>query len=274
LAWNTALDVIALGAQAQVHLYDARTQALLAVLGNGSAALTALAWQPNGILLATGDAEGELCLWSAVDFTRECSKANDSAIRALAWHAAGAALASAADDDVRIWQIKPLSVSHAWSAEGIVTALTWHADDLAIGGAVRGTYEQGFLAVHDVLGALKQRYTAELRPPLVLQRVADRIGAVTPFEVFTWQPSAKRYLPLYLPLREGEAVRRAVWHEDGAQALVLLDRRLLCFTDSVSYSEIELTAPVVALDWNAQAQAAALVTEGSSLRLISTAHCR
>jgi len=274
LAWNAALDVIALSAQTQVHLYDAQTQALLAVLGNGNAALTALAWQPEGVLLATGDADGRLCLWSAVSFRQECSKADSAAIRAVAWHANGTALASAADDRVRVWQVEPLSVSFAWSAEGVVTALAWRADDLAVGGAVRGAYEQGFLAIYHASGALKQRYIAELRPPSAVQCVADQIGVVTPFEVFTWQPTAQRYLPLYLPLREGEAVRRAVWHMDGAQALVLLDRRLLCFTDSVSHGEIELVAPIAAFDWNAQAQTAALVAEDGSLRFISTAHCR
>jgi hypothetical protein len=274
LAWNATLGVIALSAQTQVHLYDARTQALLAVLGNGSAALTALAWQPEGALLATGDADGRLCLWSAVHFTQECSKADSAAIRAVAWHANGTALASAADDRVRVWQVEPLSVSFAWSAEGVVTALAWRADDLAVGGAVRGAYEQGFLAIHHASGALKQRYAAELRPPSALQRVADQIGVVTLFEVFTWQPTAQRYSPLYLPLSESEAVRRAVWHMDGSQVLVLLARRLLCFTDSVSYGEIVLTAPIAALDWNAQAQTAALVTEDGSLRFVSTARCR
>jgi hypothetical protein len=274
LAWNAALNIVALSAQTQVHLYDARTQALLAVLENENAALTALAWQPEGVLLATGDVDGRLCLWSVVNFTRACSKADGAAIRALAWHAAGTALVSAADDRVRVWQVESLSVSHAWSAEGVVTALAWFADDLAVGGALRGTYEQGFLAIHHVSGALRQRYTAELRPPLAVQHFADQIGVVTPFEVFTWQPSAQRYLPLYLPLGEGEAVRRAVWHVDGSQALVLLDRRLLCFTDSVSYSEIERAAPSAALDWNAHAQTAALATEDGNLRFISTARCR
>lgn len=274
LAWNAALNVIALGAQAQVSLYDGRTQARLAVLASEGAALTALAWQPEGDLLATGDAEGRLCLWSAVTFVRECAEADRSAIRALAWHAAGTLLASAADDRVRVWRVQSLSAEHVWSAEGVVTALAWYANSLAVGGAIRGTYEQGFLTIHSVSGELEQRYTAELRPPSALQHVADLIGVITPFEVFTWQPTAQRYAPLYLPLSEGEAVQRAVWHLDASQALVALDQRLLCFTDGLPQGEIKLTTPLIALDWNAQAQTAAFVTESGSLRFVRTADCR
>ncbi|RMF50787.1 MAG: hypothetical protein D6749_09605 [Chloroflexota bacterium] len=274
MAWNRARDIIAISLQAQIRLHDGRTQKLIAVLENESA-LTALAWQPEGDWLATGDADGRLCLWSAVALTRQCSLGAGVSVRALAWHPKDGLIASASEDQVRLWRVESLTLRRAWSAEGIVTALAWHGDRLAVGGAVRGTYEQGFLALYDESGAVQARYAAEMRPPLNLQSLqGDQLGVSTPFDVFRWRVSEQRYLPLYLPLREGESVRLAAWRADAAQALVVLDQRLLCFAESAPHGERGLEKPIVAFSWNAEAQRVALLSEDGALQVIAAEPCR
>jgi WD40 repeat protein len=274
MAWSASLNLIALGIADQVRLHDGQTQQLLAVLEGAGATLTALAWQPEGVLLATGDAEGRVCLWSGVDFTRQCSTSQGGAIRALAWQAEGAWLASAEGERVRVWQVEPLVARYEWSAEGVVTALAWQADRLAVGGALRGTYEQGFLALYDIQGSLQRRYLAEMRPPLSLQSLADdQLGVSTPFEVFTWQSETGRYMPLYLPLEEGESVRGVAWSPDGAQTLIVVGARLLCFAEGAPYSAVRLSASGRSLAWAAEGQLAALLTDDGSLYLIAAARC-
>lgn len=274
MAWSAALNLIAVGIADQVRLHDGQTQQLLAVLEGEGAALRALAWQPEGVLLATGDAEGRLCVWSALDFTRQCSAPQGGAIRALAWQAEGAWLASADGERVRVWQVESLALRYEWTAEGVVTALAWQAGSLAVGGALRGTYEQGFLALYDIQGELRERYIAEMRPPLSLQSLADhQLGVGTPFEVFTWQSETGRYMPLYLPLEEGESVRGVAWSPDGAQALIVLGARLLCFAEGVPHGAIRLSNSAQALVWEAEGRYAALLTEDGSLALIAAARC-
>ncbi len=273
MAWSAALNIIALSVQERVSLYDGGTQQLLAVL-EGKSTLTALAWQPAGDLLAMGDADGWLCLWSAAEFTRQCRSLEGSAIRALAWHPSGASLASASGDRVHLWQVEGLALSQVWSAEGLVTALAWQADQLAVGGALQGTYEQGFLALYNQFGTAQQRYTAEMRPPLSLQSLADdRLAVGTPFDVFVWSTQTQHYLPLYLPLSEGEAVRVAAWRPDGVRALVVLDRRLLCFAEGALAGEHTLDMPAAALTWTGFSNAA-LLTEDGSLRFVEVPGCQ
>ncbi|MCS6871167.1 MAG: hypothetical protein NZ571_06890 [Anaerolineae bacterium] len=274
MTWSATNNMIALGVEDQVRLYDAHTQQLLAVLGGRGAALTALAWQPEGVLLATGDANGRLCLWSVPDFRQECSTAESSDIRALAWQANGARLAAAGSDRVQIWQTRPLALIAEWSAEGIVTALAWQGDRLAVGGALRGTYEQGFLVRYDSIGNLQDRYTAELRPPLSLQSLGDDLlGVGTLFDVFIWQVTSRHYRPLYLPLGEGEFVHQVTWSPDAARALVLLGNRLLCFSETMPHSELKLTVPAEALIWHVEAGYIVLLTENGSLSLIEAVKC-
>lgn len=199
MAWSAASNLIAVGIRDQVRLYDGNTQQLVAVLEGKGAPLMALAWQPEGDLLATGDANGWLCLWSAAAFTSECRLFADFVIRVLAWHPSGDLLVGASGDQVRFWRVPSLALSRAWSAEGIVTALAWQAESLAVGGALRGTYEQGFLTLYSSLGEVQQRYTAEMRPPLSLQSLsADRLGVSAPFDVFVWQRATQQSVPLYL----------------------------------------------------------------------------
>ncbi|MFN7209912.1 MAG: WD40 repeat domain-containing protein [Aggregatilineales bacterium] len=275
MAWSASLNLIAIGVEDQVRLYDGGTQRLVAVLEGKGAPLTALAWQPEGDLLATGDANGWLCLWSAAAFTSECRLLEDFVLRALAWQPSGDLLVGASGDQIRLWQAPSLLLSRAWSAEGIVTALAWQAESLAVGGALRGTYEQGFLALYDRFGALQQRYTAEMRPPLSLQSLpADRVGVSAPFDVFVWQRATQQSVPLYLPLREGEAVRFAAWSADGARVRVALNERLLCFAEGEFVGEIALDVPVAALAWQDGAPYAAILTEEGGLRFVEVARCR
>lgn len=275
MAWSAASNLIAVGIRDQVRLYDGNTQQLVAVLEGKGAPLMALAWQPEGDLLATGDANGWLCLWSAAAFTSECRLFADFVIRVLAWHPSGDLLVGASGDQVRFWRVPSLALSRAWSAEGIVTALAWQAESLAVGGALRGTYEQGFLTLYSSLGEVQQRYTAEMRPPLSLQSLsADRLGVSAPFDVFVWQRATQQSVPLYLPLREGEAVRLAAWSADGARALVALNERVLCYADGKLVGEIALDVPVAALTWQDDAPYATLLTEEGGLRFVEVARCR
>lgn len=278
LAWSPTADLIALSEADQVMLYslsaDLSAWELQATLSGEGAAFSALAWQPQGEALVAGDVEGRLFLWTLSDLARQHTQAHSAAIRTLAWQAQGALIAAADLDSLSVWSAQPLSLLHTWASEGIITALAWHADLIAVGGAQRGSYEQGYVALHDQFGALVERYNAEMRAPFSLQSLPDsQIGIGTPFDVFLWQPRTDTYAPLYLPFTEGESAALAAWSPRGERAAVALGSRLLCFAEGAPNGAISMALPVVAAAWRADGDYAALLAKDGALSILAAATC-
>lgn len=278
LAWSPTADLIALTNADQVLLYslsaDLDAWELQTTLSGEGAALSALAWQPHGEALAAGDVEGRLFLWTLADLVRQQAQAHSAPIRALAWQAEGAHIAAADRDSLSVWAVQPLALEQTWASEGIITALAWHGDLIAVGGAQRGTYEQGYLALHNQAGALVERYSAEMRAPFNLQSLpGSQLGIGTPFDVFVWQPRTDAYKPLYLPFTEGESAALAVWSLRGDQAVVALGSRLLCFAEGAPNGESALVLPLVAAAWRADGAYAALLASDGTLSLLAAAAC-
>jgi hypothetical protein len=278
LAWSPTADLIALTNADQVLLYslsaDLDAWELQTSFSGEGAVISALAWQPQGAALAAGDVEGRLFLWTLSDQTRQQAQAHSAPIRALAWQAEGAHIAAADRDWLSVWAVQPLALEQRWVGEGVITALVWHGDLIAVGGAQRATYEQGYLTLHDQRGALVERYSAEMRAPFSLQSLPDsQLGIGTPFDVFVWQPHTDAYTPLSLPFTEGESAGLAIWSPRGDRALVALGSRLLCLAEGVPNGEMALVLPVAAAAWRADGAYAALLADDGALSILAAATC-
>lgn len=95
--------------------------------------VTAIAWSPDGLTLATGSAAGEVVLWSFKSSTTptrlDLAPGTDQSIDGLTWSADGTLLAAGSQDGtVRIWQphhhpepIQQLPHAPAW-----IDQLAWH----------------------------------------------------------------------------------------------------------------------------------------------------
>lgn len=127
--------LVAVGtADAQVHLYTAQWERV-ATLANGRSAITALAFSPDGALLAAGETSGKILVYDVAK--REVRGmltqlklshwvAHSARIAALAWAADGAHCASASlDTHVYVWSVaRPMKHAvfknaHAGGATGV-----------------------------------------------------------------------------------------------------------------------------------------------------------
>lgn len=109
--------------------------------------VTAVAFSPNGNLLATGGGtpsrDGELKFWRVADGTlaRQVPNAHTDTINALAFSPDGELLATAASDRLaRVWRVSDgTRVANLEGHSGHVLGLAWRADGLALatGGADR-----------------------------------------------------------------------------------------------------------------------------------------
>lgn len=80
----------------------------------GAVGLTALAASPDGTRLATGAADGAVCLWRGDGVAEGCAAGHEAAVHHLAWSADGAHLVSASAGDLVSWRSAELAMTARW----------------------------------------------------------------------------------------------------------------------------------------------------------------
>ncbi len=97
--------------EAEIHLWDVKTGLETTTLKIQANLNVALAFSPDGTLLATGDNDGNLTLWDVkTGVARAILKGHRSAIHSLAFNTNGSVLVSGSSDGtVRLWAISASS---------------------------------------------------------------------------------------------------------------------------------------------------------------------
>jgi WD40 repeat protein len=97
-------------AEGAVKLWDSATRKELLEIGSGVVA-AAVAFSPDGTLVATADADNRACIWDAAKANGQPLRqlSHDGAVTAVAFNADGTQLATAsADNTARIWDMAGL----------------------------------------------------------------------------------------------------------------------------------------------------------------------
>lgn len=159
IAWSPDGRKIAVSSAAHVLIYRLEETALNVMTVLDTANVTSMAWHTDRIALGTAD--GVLSVWQ-VTLPRPkrlwWAKMGDSAVRDVIFNADGSRIAAVnGTPQVRQFNAgggKPVSEI---TCVGLAFSLTWlpNGTGLAVGGAVDGTYERGFLGIWDNQSALR-----------------------------------------------------------------------------------------------------------------------
>jgi WD40 repeat protein len=124
----------------EIRLWDAATRAPIATLGGHQAAITSLAWSPDGKTLASAGADRAILLWDVATRQQLAALEGPGIVRSLAWSPDGKTLASAgcADDDrvaqctggqVKLWDASAREVIGSLAGhERVVRSVAWSPD--------------------------------------------------------------------------------------------------------------------------------------------------
>lgn len=67
--------------------------------------VTALAWEPQGRLLASGGRDGLIHIWQTATGTRLCTFSHGGKVACLSWSEDGSCLSSASGSTIQIWAV-------------------------------------------------------------------------------------------------------------------------------------------------------------------------
>lgn len=132
------------GALRTVRVLDVASGDVVQAIRKHTDWVTAIAYSPDGVLLATADRAGGLHLWEAgsLNLYGELRMTNPKRIAALAWRDDANMLAAAGDDgQVWLWDVETLSSSRKWKAHdgGVEGVRFTHDGRLATVGRDRKT---------------------------------------------------------------------------------------------------------------------------------------
>jgi WD40 repeat protein len=117
-----------------VFILDSNGKSGLQLKGHGFGT-AAIAWQPNGDLLATAGQDGKVRLWKTMTGAEVAAlDAGAAWVERLAWHPRGTRLASAAGKITRLWDANGNRLREFPDQAGTVTDLAWRpgTDQLAV----------------------------------------------------------------------------------------------------------------------------------------------
>lgn len=112
--------------------------------GHGNSEVDALAWSPDGKLIASAGADQTVQISRGIDgapalpsFTRHKSQTNTNSVLSVAWSPDGNSIASGdTNGNVYVWKVADQKVSFAYSGhKGAVNALAWSPDGKLIASA-------------------------------------------------------------------------------------------------------------------------------------------
>lgn len=92
-----------------LRIVDANTGQTLKELPGHPQDAKALAWSPNGKILASGDESARIFLWDTATWNRREFRPHTKAIQSLAFNRAGTMmLSTGADDEIKLWNLNDL----------------------------------------------------------------------------------------------------------------------------------------------------------------------
>ena len=135
------LSRIAMGGPGRrVRIYDTRTSQLIANIKKHTDWVTALAFSPDGVLLATGDRNGGLYVWEAGSGNEfQNFRDHEKMIAALAWRADSNVLAAGSEDgNMTWWEMANGTQVKKIASHGGVLALGYATDGRLVSGGRDG----------------------------------------------------------------------------------------------------------------------------------------
>lgn len=141
LSWNPAGDQLAASLGHEMIIWDTEKQSRLYTLTGHEAAVSSVAWSPDGEVVASGDKSGRIMLWEAGTGRRIRSLTGHTRpVTDLDWSPDSSQLASAGstDDTVLIWNVDTAQVLHTLKGEtNGLWSVGWSPDGntLATGGS-------------------------------------------------------------------------------------------------------------------------------------------
>jgi WD40 repeat protein len=112
---------IALGGPLRVvRIYNTSDGSLVGEIRKHNEWITAIEFSPDGVLLATGDRNGDLYAWEAETIREyQTLKGHTAAVTAVSWRADSNILASSSEDgSVRLWEMENGQQVKTWTAHG------------------------------------------------------------------------------------------------------------------------------------------------------------
>lgn len=129
LLWSPSADLLAISDDNDVRIMEVHQQETVHLLRGHLADVTALAWSPDGGILATGSDDCTVILWDAISGTQlRIQRHHSKPILGLAWSASGQFLASCSQDStVRVAQRETgdLVWTHRQPSGGGILAVSW-----------------------------------------------------------------------------------------------------------------------------------------------------
>ncbi len=123
---------------ASVRLWDSRTGALRLLLQDGMPQIWAIAWSPDGELLAAGSRG--VRVWRPSDGTAIVARRLPTPVTALAWSATGDLAMGHHDGMVSLWQGRRVRIMKGEPHQGHVWSVAWHPEGrVAASGSEDGT---------------------------------------------------------------------------------------------------------------------------------------
>ena len=126
VSWSNDGQLVAAAAiSGPVNLIHARSGAITATLPGHRFGTAAVAWQPNGSLLATAGQDGHARLWDANGAEVAVLAGGSAWVERLAWSHDGAILATAAGKKVRLWNTSGVMLREYANHGSTVADLAW-----------------------------------------------------------------------------------------------------------------------------------------------------